>query len=210
MDAPRDSSYAHVAKPDLEARHQQVLTEGAKAVGVAVPLMGVAHFLAQRNVEFYRRVSVPGKVNVKKLRFVSTFLMLMIPTMTFFTVTDRASIRWARENSQRFSVSGPSDLLGPSASGTAAGWKDTVNRHRYQIIGYGWAGTMAATLLYNYRRTDITRSLKIINARMTAQLFALVGVAAIAGLAATAPAPASIDPHFDRVVNGNTSRYYPK
>lgn len=39
------------------------------------------------------------------------------------------------------------------------------------MTGYGWAGTLGATLLYNSRRTDITRAVKIINARMTAQTF---------------------------------------
>ncbi|TPX62629.1 hypothetical protein PhCBS80983_g00241 [Powellomyces hirtus] len=182
------------AKLDHEARHNQVLREGATSVAISAPLGLAAALLAQKHIKFFQRLSMPFK----------TFLVLMVPTATFFTVTDRAAMRWDREMSYKYSVTRKEDLapVGPIIPHDE-GISQMIHRYRYQIIGWGWLGTMGATLLYNYRRTDITRALKIINARMTAQTFALVGVAAIAGLAATAPETQKNDPYYDRIMRGN-------
>lgn len=59
--------------------------------------------------------------------------------------------------------------------------KDWSLRHRYQIVGYGWAAMAAGTLLYQWKRKDIRPSQKIINARLSSQVLALVGFGAIAG-----------------------------
>ncbi|KND04125.1 uncharacterized protein SPPG_01563 [Spizellomyces punctatus DAOM BR117] len=181
-----------ISPEDREARHRKVLMEGAKAAAIAGPTGLVASLLAQRNIRFYQRLSLPFK----------TFIALMIPTAAFFTVTDRAAMRADLEYAMRFSVTKKEDFAKPvdEADGNRS-LSQLIQKYRYQIVGYGWAGTLGATLLYNWRRTDITRAVKIINARMMAQTFALAGVAGIAALAATATPVKEIDPHYNRIVN---------
>ncbi|KAJ1563513.1 hypothetical protein HK405_001777, partial [Cladochytrium tenue] len=54
---------------------------------------------------------------------------------------------------------------------------------------------------------DIFTSQKFINARMTAQTGAIIGVGAIAALSATNSRDKMIDPYYERVVSGNLNSY---
>ncbi|KAJ3169421.1 hypothetical protein HDU87_000592 [Geranomyces variabilis] len=195
---PKPLLVARFSQEEKDARHSKVLWAGAKSVAVAAPLGVAASLLAQRNIAFYRRLSMPFK----------TFIALMIPTAVFFTVTDRAAMHADREHAMQFSVTRQADMRVPAAVPHTETPAEFVFRNRYTIIGWGWASTLGAALLYNARRTDITRSMKIINSRMTAQTFALVGIGAIAALASSASSDLStgLDPHFERVVNGGRAR----
>ncbi|KAI9089426.1 hypothetical protein DFS34DRAFT_413553 [Phlyctochytrium arcticum] len=182
--------HSRIPSADREARHSAVLWQGTKALAVAAPASLAGSLLAQKYLRPYQRLSLPFK----------TFIGLMIPTAVFFTVTDRAAIRADLDYAMKFSVTKKEDLASslPDAQHTLT---DMLHNHRYQIIGWGWIGTLAGTLAYNWKRRDIGRDLKIINARMAAQTFALAGIMALAGLASTTK-PKDIDPHYTRIVNG--------
>ncbi|KAI9002301.1 hypothetical protein BC832DRAFT_516811, partial [Gaertneriomyces semiglobifer] len=177
-----------------EARHRQVLMQGVKSLAIAAPLSLLGSLAAQRYVGLYRGLSLPFK----------TFIGLMIPTGTFFTVVDRAAMHADLELSLRYSVSRKEDLQKIVQEPSEQTWQSTLFKHRYSIIGFGWLASLGATLLYNWKRRDIATAHKIINARMTAQTFALLGVGAIAGLATVTEPRREIDPHFERIVHASS------
>ena len=62
-----------------------------------------------------------------------------------------------------------------------------------------------ATLIYQWKRKDIKPSQKLINARLTSQLLALLGFGAIASLSASIEKEEEIDLHYDQIVNRKTT-----
>ncbi|RKO93804.1 hypothetical protein BDK51DRAFT_35419 [Blyttiomyces helicus] len=195
MPSPAQLDPYHVTKEEKEARNSYVLREGVKATLIAVPFIAAGHFAATKYVSLYRGLTPQFKL----------FITMMVPTGVFFTATDGAAIRADRAIAARFSVTraevAPIKVQAPF-SWSLASIRDVIIDHKYPIIGYGWTAAVAATLLYNYRRGDISRSQKIINARMVAQSFALIGMGSIAAAQALSDEEDHEieDPHFQSII----------
>ena len=67
---------------------------------------------------------------------------------------------------------------------TQAGIKSAFLNNKYLIVGGLWSSVVAGSLIYNFGRKDISTSQKLINARMTGQAAALLGVGAFGAASA--------------------------
>ncbi|KAJ3153771.1 hypothetical protein HDU86_005104 [Geranomyces michiganensis] len=173
-----------VSAEEKEHLYKQVMWEGTRASAIAAAVATGASVAAHRLSPSFRNIRLPFK----------TFLVLAATTGTFFTVSDRASIRASRTLASQRSGS----VL--DVSEPIVGAREWVIRHRYPLVMTLWSGTLAGAILYNWRRGDITKSQKLINARLVAQVMALAGVGGIAGLAGTAPYEEHVDKHFEKIM----------
>ena len=123
-------------------------------------------------------------------------------TGSFFTVTDIEAMKADREFAQKFSITQPEAIHAPSIQFNS--WREWVLEHRYKIVGFTWLTVAAGTLLYQWKRKDISSSQKIINARLSSQALALIGFGAIAGVSAGVVVEPKPDPHFESVISGAT------
>ncbi len=201
---------AHKEREALkEEINTYVINEGIKTA--AAWGSGAAISLALHNkigpanmVSFYnRRISLPYKV----------MLVAVVTTAAFFTRTDIAAMEADRAFALRYAVNReaflkhleeekkannhPFDL-------TKAGISSFVQKNKYLIVGSLWSSAVAGTLMYNFSRKDISTSQKLINARMTGQAAALLGVAAFGAASAMEPTENNtkvLDAHFESVIN---------
>jgi len=98
---------------------------------------------------------------------------------------------------------------------TQHGIRQAFLQNKYLIVACMWVGTrlykthlnkgtVGATLIYNFKRTDIRFPQKLINMRLTGQSAALIGLGAVAfvnSLGEDEKPKRESDAHFDAVVN---------
>ncbi|KAJ3165565.1 hypothetical protein HDU88_004052 [Geranomyces variabilis] len=173
-----------VSAEEKEHIYKQVMWEGTRASAAAAALATGATFAAHKLSPAFRNIRLPFK----------TFLVLAATTGTFFTVSDRASIRASRAMASQRTGS-TVEIAEP-----IVGAREWLIRNRYPLVMTLWSGTLAGAFLYNWRRGDITKSQKIINARLVAQVMALAGIGGIAGLTGTAPYEEHVDKHFEKIM----------
>ncbi|KAJ3282847.1 hypothetical protein HK104_010677 [Borealophlyctis nickersoniae] len=166
-------------------------------MAITVPVMLAAGYVGHRYSPSFRNLYPPIKLS----------LGLAIPTAVFFTVTDKAAIEADRELVARFSVTRPEDAAAIARERqpvwTMEGFKKYAYDNRLKLLGYSWAAAVAGVLMYTYNRKDITKSQKIINARLVSQVLALVGAGAFAlSLGEEKEKPIPVDAHFERVMRG--------
>ncbi|KAJ3022583.1 hypothetical protein HKX48_005769 [Thoreauomyces humboldtii] len=184
------SRKSHVTAEEKEEIYKNVVWEGARAAGIAGTGAAIAAYVAHQTVPAFNRVRLPFK----------TFLCLAVTTGTFFTVTDRASIRVSRGVAAKRSVVPGKYEDSPLVLEKITGVREWMIKNRYPLVMSAWTGTLALGFLYNFRRNDILTAQKIINARMVAQTMALAGVGGLAALAATDPHEKHVDRHFEKVL----------
>ncbi|KAJ3269687.1 hypothetical protein HDV01_001115 [Terramyces sp. JEL0728] len=131
------------------------------------------------------------------------FILCMIPTAAFFTVTDVEAMNADRRFAQQFSVSKSDELQQVKTSMTAEDWKKKFWENKNSIVGYTWLGLMSASLVYNFRQKNINFTQKLINSRLIAQSGALLGIAALGIMAINMPKEESVvvDKYYERIVN---------
>ncbi|KAJ3047394.1 hypothetical protein HK097_011559 [Rhizophlyctis rosea] len=188
-----------------EHKYHEIMWNGTVYSAAAATGTGAAIYGLSKRFPFWKSLNLPIK----------TFFTLAAGTATFFTYVDKASISAAREEALPRSVSGPlsdsafdkiprqfqtdEDIKKWQQNRTVKHW---IVEHRYPLVAGLWAGTLGGSILYNMRRTDILPANKVINARLAAQVLALVGVGAGAALATTEPHEKQVDRHFQRVISG--------
>ncbi|KAI9097027.1 hypothetical protein DFS34DRAFT_594234 [Phlyctochytrium arcticum] len=191
------SILSHAEKEKL---YNHVIWEGTKAAGLAALGATAAAAGLSRTWPLFNRLRLPFK----------TFLVLGVTTGTFFTVTDRASIRVSREVAKRHAINPQSHELEVRHIEPITGLRQYIIKHRYPIVMSIWSGTLAGAFLYNWRRRDITRGQKIINARLVAQVMALAGIGGIAAITASDPHDKQVEKSFpdrwDRYVEPKSTR----
>ncbi|KAJ3181841.1 hypothetical protein HDU85_003356 [Gaertneriomyces sp. JEL0708] len=198
---------SRVPPEEKERLYNHVVWEGTKASMIGGALATAGLIAAHKASPTFARVSLPFKV----------FLGLAATTATFFTVSDRASGQVAREAAARWSANRNEaanalrrELSPIVAVPEVTGAKEWFIKHRYPVVAAVWTGALGGTLLYNAQRGDITRSQKIINARLLAQVMALCGVGAIAGLTATESHEIQVDRHWQSVMQqGAAAKHHP-
>ncbi|TPX66083.1 hypothetical protein SpCBS45565_g04731 [Spizellomyces sp. 'palustris'] len=182
---------SQVSAEEKEQLYNHIIWEGTKAAAVAAGVTTAAVVAADRTWPTFRRLRLPFKA----------FLVLGVTTGTFFTVSDRASIRVSRQLAQRIAIHPQQAEAEIRQLEPITGVRQWLIRHRYPLVMTVWSGTLAGAFLYNLRRPDIPTAQKIINARLVAQVMALAGIGGIAALAATDPHEKQVDRHFEEVMN---------
>lgn len=146
-------------KPEDEKQvHDYVMWEGAKAGVVGGVLSTAASFYAQKTFPFYRGIKFPFKA----------LLVVASITGSFFTVAD-ISITKAERNLAERKLIERGGILPQQPPETPKSLKHWVLDNKYHIVGFGWLAVAGGTLLYQWKRGDVTRSQKIINARLSSQ-----------------------------------------
>ncbi|KAJ3219094.1 hypothetical protein HDU67_002750 [Dinochytrium kinnereticum] len=223
IDIPAQMEAHRQREQEKDAIHRRVIMDGMKMAGIFTAGSGGLSLLAQRYIPLYRSQKLPFKL----------FIVMAFGTGAFFTEADRSAMRADREFAMRFSVTREGDLSQPAPTMTRLTGDELLKaavRNRFEVVGYTWLGTFAGTLFWNFQRADIAMAQKLINARMTAQVAAILGFAAAGTLAAMVPKEAtigefvgsrvfseallaslvpyllvspSIDPYYERIINGN-------
>ncbi|KAJ3064401.1 hypothetical protein HDU98_012178 [Podochytrium sp. JEL0797] len=177
---------------------EKVMVDGAKMGAVIGAGAVLASLGAQRFIPAYRRLTLPFRVS----------LVLAATTAGFFTETDRAAMRADRAFAQEFSISSHGEANIPQDESikdwTRESLKQAAFANRFSLLGYGYAGVVGSTLVYNFSRRDIFLSQKFINARIVGQFSAVAGILLI-GAAAAVPGTKveeKLDPYYERIVNG--------
>ncbi|KAJ3309524.1 hypothetical protein HDV04_005964 [Boothiomyces sp. JEL0838] len=186
-------SAIEVRKEKANEIHSGVINKGLQAAAVwgAGGLAG--HFLANRYVPAYAR----------GYRAYKLFVLCMIPTAAFFTVTDVEAKNADRRFAQEFSVTKSDELQAVKKSMSAEDWKKKFWENKNSIVGYTWLGLMSGSLFYNFRQKDINFTQKLINSRLIAQSGALLGIAALGIMAINMPKEETVvvDKYYERIVN---------
>ncbi|KAJ3318937.1 dolichyl-phosphate beta-glucosyltransferase [Boothiomyces sp. JEL0866] len=157
--------------------HSGVINKGLQAAAVWGAGGVAGHFLATRYIPAYAR----------GYRAYKLFVLCMIPTAAFFTVTDVEAMNADRRFAQEFSVTKSDELQAVKKSMTAEDWKKKFWENKNSIVGYTWLGLMSGSLIYNFRQKDINFTQKLINSRLIAQSGALLGIAALGIMAINMP-----------------------
>ncbi|KAI9326512.1 hypothetical protein BDR26DRAFT_941203 [Obelidium mucronatum] len=197
-----DKMEAHrLRREEKDKIHNKVLLEGAK-MGILTSAGAVVTSLAAyRFIPAYRRLTLPFRIS----------LVLAATTAGFFTETDRAAMRADREFAKKFSLSREDELqlvsARPTLFGSNSDWdfermKQVAYKNRFTLLAYTYAGVVGSTLAYNFARTDIFLSQKFINARLVGQFGAVAGIVLIGAAAVGNKPEETIDPYYERIVNG--------
>lgn len=189
---------------DKESTHKWVVNQGLKAALVWGTGGVAAHLVLLRYSPKWARVYTPYKA----------FILSMIPTAAFFTVTDRAAMYADRAHAMHKSISLPEQVYTRQLS-----LNEWIVKNKYSVLGYSWLTAMGASLAYNFGNKQIPMSQKLINSRMIAQTLTIGGMALLAFLAANQQVakrddqddedakrrmrnPSKLhDEHYDRIVN---------
>lgn len=192
-------------KPEDEKElHEFVMWEGTKAAIIGGALSTAASLYAQKSFPFYRGISLPFKA----------LLVAATITGSFFTAADVSITKAERLLAER-KILERGGFVAPKTSESPQSLKHWVLDNKSYIVGIGWLTVAGGTLLYQWKRKDITVPQKIINARLSSQVMALVGVSALAGifnlfnsiaLTATEPPKPKIDYHFESVISQTSNQ----
>lgn len=130
------------------------------------------------------------------------FVLCMIPTAAFFTVTDRSAMHEDRAYSAQFSVTTPEDLQQPKAAEFGKlPLGEYIRENQYSLVAGTYAALIAGSLAYNFAKNEISLTQKLINTRMVGQAGVLVAVGAIAALNLKKEKQVVVDRHFERIIN---------
>ena len=117
---------------------------------------------------------------------------------------DRAfALRYAK-NKDVFLVS--SEEKDEPLDWTRDGIRHAFLKNKYLIVGGVWVSVVVGTLVWNFGRRDISRSQKLINARMTGQAAALLGVVAFGGVNALEERESQLHQQLEKTFDGVVKR----
>jgi hypothetical protein len=174
--------------------HNKVVKQGLWAAagwgsGGLLFHLGLTHYSPR-----YAKHTIPFKL----------FVLCMIPTAAFFTVTDRSAMYEDRAYSAQFSVTTPDDFKQPIAPEFGKlPIREYIKENQYSLVAGMYASLIAGSLAYNFARKEISFTQKLINTRMVGQAGVLVAIGAIAALNLKKEKQVSVDRHFERIVNGS-------
>ncbi|KAJ3174756.1 hypothetical protein HK101_010844 [Irineochytrium annulatum] len=193
---------------EKEAMHRQIIASGARSTVVAATLLGGSSLALERYSPWYHRQRLPFKA----------FVIVGLCTGVFFLEADREAVKLDRQSALEWSVTRRGELGGFETEPVPVGLGELGNKprsfrwdelrsalvkHRFEVVGWGYFGCLAGTLIYQFSKPHVTLPQKLINARLTAQFAAVVGVIGAAALASTTPQEEKRDPYFDRIVYGD-------
>jgi hypothetical protein len=171
--------------------HNRVVNKGLIAAAKWGTCGVLGHFALTSYVPRYAKHTMPFKV----------FILLMIPTAAFFTVTDVEAMVADREFASQFSVTKKEDLVNESAPTQSI--KDYIRENQFSLVAKGYFGLVGLSLAYNFARKEIGFTQKLINTRMVGQAGALVAIASVAALQLKRDKTVPVDRHFERIVYGD-------
>jgi len=146
-------------KPEEEKElHEYVMLQGAKAGVVAGLLSTAASFYAQKTFPMYRRIQFPFKA----------LLVVSSITGAFFTMADVSITKAERSLAERKIIE-RGGFVAPKNQESPISLKHWILDNKNHIVGFGWLAVAGGTLLYQWKRKDISRAQKIINARLSSQ-----------------------------------------
>jgi hypothetical protein len=146
-------------KPEEEKEvHEYVMWQGTKAGAIAGVLSTAASFYAQKTSPFYRGIQFPFKA----------LLVVASITGAFFTMADMSITKAERSLAER-KILERGGYVAPQEQQSPISLKHWILDNKYYIVGFGWLAVAGGTLLYQWKRRDISRPQKIINARLSSQ-----------------------------------------